>query len=497
MVNPQVTIVVVPRERFSHSERSLANIYEHTTVPFKLIYVSAGAPGPIQRRLERDSQERGFQLIRAPYYLSPNKARNLGMRQIDTKYVVFLDNDALVSPGWLEALVQCAEETDAWVVGPLYFIGELEHQIVHMAGGAVHMKEQEGKRILYEEQYHFNTPLVDVPVPFRRQTCGHLEFHCMLARTDVFERLGPLDEELLSVHEHIDFCLAVHQAGGSVYLEPKAVTTYIPPPPCKWWDLPFFMLRWSEEWNLATARHFNEKWGVSSVLHISDKSKLTLEDTIIRFARGHRRLMTGLRVSESDEDRPESPLDQAELMIAMFQSVDRDRFDLTLTTAEESVIESASGLSPQALLERLPRALEEAEQKKLNVTIWPVLQERNHEPALVRVDDLDSEKLRSLRPYAFLTLEPQPRRYQCWLAVDKGNWRSAAVLRRLASARDGRSSKVSSHLAGSINVSQKGLRSDGSCHRVRLVEASTGLLNTIGQLETQGMLPYLEYSLVC
>jgi len=492
MSDPQVTLVVVPRERFSHSERSLANIYEHTTYPFKLTYVSAGAPVPIRRHLERESQQRGFELICAPHYLSPNKARNLGIREIDTKYVVFLDNDALVTPGWLQALVRCAEETDAWVVGPLYFIGEFERQIVHMAGGVVHIREQEGKRIFYEEQYYLDTPLSDVRVPFRRQTCGLVEFHCMLARTDALERLGPLDEELLSVHEHIDFCLAVRHAGGSVYLEPQAVTTYISPPPCKWWDLPFFMLRWSEEWNLATARHFNEKWGVSSVLHISDKSNSTLEDTIIRFARGHRRLMTGLRISERDDDRPESPLEQAELMAAMLQSVDRDHVDLILTTHEGSVIQSDSTLSPQALLERLPHALQEAEKKNLNVTIRPVSQGRPHEPALVRVDDLDSEKLRSVQPYALLTLETQPRRYQCWLAVDKGNWRSAALLRRLASAREATSPNGHGHLAGSINVSQKYECS----HRVKLVEASTGLLNTIGQLESKGVLPYLGQSVI-
>jgi hypothetical protein len=305
-----------------------------------------------------------------------------------------------------------------------------------------------------------------------------------------------LDEGLLSVHEHIDFCLAVRNAGGSVYLEPKAVTTYVPPPPCKWWDLPFFMLRWSEEWNLATARHFNEKWGVSCVLHISDKSNSTLEDTIIRFARGHRRLMTGLRVSESDDDRPELPLEQAELMVAMFQSVDRDCFDLTLMTDGESVIQSASGLSPQALLERLPRMLQEAEEKDLNVTVRPLSQERPHEPALVRVDDLDSEKLRNVQPYAFLTLETQPQRYQCWLAVDKGNWRSAATLRRLAAPWEGANSNSSARLAGSKNVSQKYRHLDGSSHRVRLVEACTGLLNTIGQLESKGVLPYLGHSLI-
>src|SRR5512132_1589605 len=130
MPRPSVTVVVVPRERFSHSDRSLANIYENTMYPFELTYVSAGAPPAIQRLLERESRERGFQLIQRSHFMSPNQARNLGIRGVSTKYVVFLDNDALVAPGWLESLVECAEETDAWVVGPLYYLGEFEKEIV-------------------------------------------------------------------------------------------------------------------------------------------------------------------------------------------------------------------------------------------------------------------------------------------------------------------------------------------------------------------------------
>ena len=105
MSEPQVTIIVVPRERFSHTERTLNNIYEHTTIPFNLVYVSGKSPARIQQYLELESQRRGFRLIPAAGYLAPNQARNLGIREAHTKYTVFLDNDALVSPGWLEALV--------------------------------------------------------------------------------------------------------------------------------------------------------------------------------------------------------------------------------------------------------------------------------------------------------------------------------------------------------------------------------------------------------
>lgn len=492
MTDPQVTIVVVPRERFSYAERSLANIYEQTTLPFKLVYVSAGTPIPIQRHLERESQRKGFQFIHTSDYLSPNKARNLGLREVRTKYVVFIDNDALVTPGWLDALVCCAEETGAWVVGPLCLIGAIERGRIHMAGGKLHIKELEDKRILYDEPYLPDTPLADLQAPLQRRPCDYVEFHCMLARKDTFDRLGPLDERLLSVHEHIDFCLSVGKSGGLVYIEPKAVTTYIPPPPCEWWDLPYFMLRWSEAWNLATVRHFNEKWGVSALRWSGDQSTLDAEDTIIRFARGHRRFMTDLRVPTPGMDhRPESPLEQAELTVATFLSVDRDCFALTLITEEGKVIESMSPLGPQGILERLPQILREAEEQDLSIVIQPLSSGRPNDPALVRVDDLDAEAVREVKDYAFLTLETRPQHYQCWLAVDRTHWRSAASLQRLVGQRG---LNGFAPLAGSRNVQREYRQTNGGYPRVRLVEAVTGLLVSTHQLEHNQVLPYLGSS---
>jgi len=51
--DPQVTIVVVPRERFSLAARSLQSIYEQSDVPFRLVYVDGGS------RLESGGISRG------------------------------------------------------------------------------------------------------------------------------------------------------------------------------------------------------------------------------------------------------------------------------------------------------------------------------------------------------------------------------------------------------------------------------------------------------
>ncbi len=78
-VIPQVTIVVVPRERFSYARPSLESILQLTDIPFKLVYVDGGSPAPVRRYLDARAKGQGFEVIRTDHYLPPNTARNLGL----------------------------------------------------------------------------------------------------------------------------------------------------------------------------------------------------------------------------------------------------------------------------------------------------------------------------------------------------------------------------------------------------------------------------------
>jgi len=494
MTEADVTLVITPRERFSVTERSLKNIYEHTTYPFKLVYVSGGTTNRFKSYLENESRLKHFQFIHTDRYLSPNQARNLALPHVKSKYVLFMENDVLVTPGWLEALVDCAEETGAWVVGPLYLLGELELRIIHMAGGTLDFRDDQGKRILHDEHRFADTPISEVTTPLERGPCDYVEFHCMLVRTDVFERLGPLDEELLSVHEHIDLALAVSKSGGAVYIEPKAMTTYILPPPGEWYDLPYLMIRWSDAWNLSSVGHFKEKWIVSGLRFFDDNADLGLEDTVVRWARAHRRLMTGLHLSsKAVTDRPWSPLEEAELLIAIFSSVDRDSFDLVLTDEDGRAVERVPALSLPALVDRLPQLLE-PEVESLNVVVCPIARDGPNTPALIRIDDLGADEIDTILPYAFLTLELAPQNYQCWLAIAKSPGLSTAALgRHLGLAESMSEANAAVRLAGSRNVSPEHRQADGSYPRVKLVEARIGLLNKVKQLESAGVTPWLSY----
>lgn len=259
MGDENVTIVVVPRDHFSDTQESLESILAQTPPDYPLVYVDGGSPRSVASYLRTQASARPFKLLRSDHFLTPNQARNIGAEHAKTRYIVFVDNDVIVAPGWLSALVECANATGAAVVGPLNFEERPPFQTVHFAGGDAKIEiTVEGgveRRRLVDRIHKSN-------YPEGRARTDAAEFHCMLVRTDVLRRLGGLDENMLSTRENIDFCLAVRQAGETVYLEPRSSINYLPPKPLRLADVPYFALRWSDLWDLSSFYHLRDKWNL-------------------------------------------------------------------------------------------------------------------------------------------------------------------------------------------------------------------------------------------
>ncbi|WP_448601572.1 glycosyltransferase family 2 protein [Thermoleptolyngbya sp.] len=286
---PEVTIVVVPRERFQFAQESLESLYAATDFPFQLIYVDNGSPAELRNYLTAQAREKAFRIVRSDRYLSPNAARNLGLQHVNSRYVVFVDNDVIFAPGWLAALVSCAEETGATVVGSLVCQYRPVHQTIHCAGGE-YMAADDLERFLrssspagepggwklYEKTYYQNRSVKDVQALLYRQPTGFVEFHAMLVQMDFFRQYGPLDEGFCCTKEYLDFALRVMRAGGSIYLEPASVVTFLTHPPAprlRWVDLPYFSLRWSDAWEKYSLQHFQKKWNLADSRYFQKRYK--------------------------------------------------------------------------------------------------------------------------------------------------------------------------------------------------------------------------------
>ena len=256
----RVTVVMVPRERFSLTRASLESLYRNTATPFDLVYIDARSPARIRGYLSRQARDRGFRIIRLQRFLPDPRLRNMGLREVTTPYVIFLENDVLVRPGWLEPLLACAEETGAPIVGPLYLEDRAGQESVHMAGGLAHVEEANGSRRCIERHRFPGRPVSEIAHELRREPTELIEFHCVLIRTDVLRALGGFDEGVKNTAEHVEFCLTARAAGHQIYLEPASSVVLYEPPPFALDDVPFFCTRWNDAWAQQTITYFRTKW---------------------------------------------------------------------------------------------------------------------------------------------------------------------------------------------------------------------------------------------
>jgi GT2 family glycosyltransferase len=281
--SPDVTICVVPRERYSCAIDSLENIVRNSDGPYKLVYVDGNSPTAIATQLAQLCRAGGFTYLREDCFLTPNRARNIGLKVIDTAYVAFVDNDLFVQPGWLQPLVECARQTGAWAVGPVVLEGSENLSVIHMAGGDL-VEERSGgyNRVKERHRYMYQT-LASVRQELVREPVGSFEFHCVLVKTGLFGQRCFLDEGFLSHQEHLDLAREIRLAGGEVYFEPRSVVRYDNARKFEDYDRAFFEQRWSEDWTRRSIEHNRKKWGLGP------------EDTGLRYVANwtekHRRLL--------------------------------------------------------------------------------------------------------------------------------------------------------------------------------------------------------------
>lgn len=258
--HPRVTIVMTARERYALTLAAIDSIVCNTAIPYRFIYLDIQSPDWLREQLKSRPE---LEVVRFDEPLWPQQARARIAGSIETDYVVFIDNDVQVEAGWLDALVACADDTGAGIVGPLYLWGDgTTPEKIHMAGGKFSEVREEGGRVLDESHQLINESPEVVASELYRRPCDFVEYHCMLIRTALIKDGKLLDPDIHCVHEHIDTALAAKQLGFEVFLEPSARVTYLAFKEYLLGDLSLFRDRWSQTEAEASIEAFSRKWNV-------------------------------------------------------------------------------------------------------------------------------------------------------------------------------------------------------------------------------------------
>jgi hypothetical protein len=79
----------------------------------------------------------------------------------------------------------------------------------------------------------------------------------------MLERMGGLDEGILSWFDHTDLALHHQRLGATAWLVPEVTCTYLGPGPLALTDLPSFALRWGADWYHRSLNQLCTVWGLN------------------------------------------------------------------------------------------------------------------------------------------------------------------------------------------------------------------------------------------
>ncbi|MDB5350559.1 MAG: hypothetical protein JWN86_1806 [Planctomycetota bacterium] len=156
-------------------------------------------------------------VVTHPENLGFSHACNDGAAVAAGRYLVFLNNDTLPLPGWLDALVAHAEaHTEAAVVGSklLYPNGTIQH-----AGMAIDAD-------LEPQHLYLGFP-ADHPAVNKARKVPMVTGACLLIARATFEAANGFDTRFVNGYEDVDLCLRIGQHGREVHYCPASVLVHL------------------------------------------------------------------------------------------------------------------------------------------------------------------------------------------------------------------------------------------------------------------------------
>ena len=217
---PRIGIIVVNLDSYSDTARCLESLAT-TSYPNTMIFVvDNGSKDGSDAQLRRDFHS--VTHYRLPTNLGSTGGRNFGIRsaiQNSCDHVLLLDDDAIVTPGFLEPLVSRIESDPniAAVTGKIY-------HAPHNPGDPSNVLWYAGCIRRWHAWYNHvgmgerDAGNYDTPTPVACMAAC-----LMLMRSSAIQKIGGLSDDYFVYWEEPDWCARASKAGYQCYYEPKSI----------------------------------------------------------------------------------------------------------------------------------------------------------------------------------------------------------------------------------------------------------------------------------
>ena len=201
-----VDIVICVHNAFDDVKKCLTSVLQYTSPPFQLILVDDGSDIPTRDFLvDFPVAHQNVTLIRNEQAQGYTIAANQGLKKSKGEYVVLLNSDTIVSSGWLDRMIRCAESAESIaIVGPLSNTASWQSvPEIEQDGDWASNPLPEGLSI------DCMAALVAKESPCLYPRLSFLNGFCLLIKRKLINDIGYFDEEIFGrgFCEENDYCL--------------------------------------------------------------------------------------------------------------------------------------------------------------------------------------------------------------------------------------------------------------------------------------------------
>jgi GT2 family glycosyltransferase len=219
---PSVSIVIPCHDGLHHTAACLRSIVETLPEWFRGEIVAVddeSSDGTAEHLKELSRRDRRIRVVRNKPNLGFLGSCNVGARVAQSEFLLFLNNDTIMLPGWLMPLLRTFDDfPDAGVVGGklLFEDGRLQE-----AGGLV-FSDGSAAKIGYLDAD------VNAPIYQYVREVDYVSAAFLMTPRRLFLGIGGLDPRYgFGYYDDDDYCFSVREADRRVYFQPESVIIHV------------------------------------------------------------------------------------------------------------------------------------------------------------------------------------------------------------------------------------------------------------------------------
>lgn len=210
-----VSIIIVNWNAKENLKECLSSLKKITYPNYETIIVDNGSTDNSVEFIKKNYPR--VTLLESKTNLGFAGGNNLGFASCNGKYILFLNNDTIVPPNFLEKLVKFLDKNeDVGVVQPKI--------LFHRPGTSLHHKINSVGSFLLKSGFLYH-------LDYGKEDKGQNESYeifsaygaCFLVRKDLLDKIGLFDNDYFAYFEETDLCHRVWLSGSKIVIVPSAL----------------------------------------------------------------------------------------------------------------------------------------------------------------------------------------------------------------------------------------------------------------------------------